>query len=77
MTKEEQKDLLMKIVKILKGIDKDGLEDPEGWWETSEGAHFGNLKLKEIKKLIESQREEDKIFRCPKGYPSCIKCGNC
>lgn len=33
---------------ILNGIDKDGLESEDSWWETSTGAEFGSNKLKEV-----------------------------
>ena len=46
---------MTKIEEILKGIDKDECEDPDGWWENSGGAEFGR------KKLIEIKLEFDKI----------------
>lgn len=45
MTEDEIAD---KIKEILKGIDKDGCETNDGWWETPTGAEFGSKKLKEI-----------------------------
>lgn len=46
---EERKCTLVK--KILKGIDKDEIEDVDGWWETSTGVEFGEKKLHEVEAL--------------------------
>lgn len=43
---------LEEIGKILTGIDKDEIEDENGWWETSTGAKFGKTKLLAIKKTV-------------------------
>jgi len=48
----EEKELEVKIRHILKGIDKDECEDPDGWWPTSFGAEFGKKKLEELLFLI-------------------------
>lgn len=38
-----------KLNEIIKGIDKEILEDNDGWWETSTGAEFGlQVKMKLI-----------------------------
>ena len=37
---------------LLKGIDKEELEDYEGWWSTSKGAEFGKEKLEELIRLV-------------------------
>lgn len=52
-----QSSLLEKIKETLKGIDKDEIEDENGWWETSVGAEFGKKKLLEILDLIKEGRE--------------------
>ena len=37
------------VINLLKGIDKDECEDPDGWWETSSGAEFGASILETIR----------------------------
>lgn len=37
------------VISLLKGIDKDMCEDPDGWWETSVGAEFGSNIIKAIR----------------------------
>lgn len=39
----------------LKGIDKDysySSHDSSGWWETSDGAQFGKIKLRELEQML-------------------------
>ena len=33
------------LKQILKGIDAEETTDPDGWWETADGANFGREKL--------------------------------
>ncbi len=40
------------IKEILRGIEQDEIESPDGWWETSAGAQFGQEKLKELLQYI-------------------------
>jgi len=37
---------------LLKGIDKDELQDDDAWWSNSKGAEFGKEKLDELIKLV-------------------------
>ena len=48
------------IDEILNGIDKEEVEDKDGWWETSTGAEFGAKKLKEIKELFSRSMGDSK-----------------
>lgn len=69
--KESNKSILdeweKELNKVLLGIDKDTIETPDGWWETSTGVEFGTKKLEElipfISSLLQAQREKD-IFEC-------------
>lgn len=46
---------------VLKGIDKDEIESPDGWWETSAGVEFGKQKKEELtKRLNEVIKEWEK-----------------
>jgi len=45
-------ELEKEIRSLLKGIDKEELEDYEGWWSTSKGAEFGKEKLEELIRLV-------------------------
>lgn len=45
---------LEEVKEILKGIDKDEVED--GWWETSTGASFGASKLNELLNYLEENK---------------------
>ena len=45
-------DLIERIRAALVGIDKDENESPDGWWETSTGAHFGASKLAQVEGVI-------------------------
>ncbi len=45
------------IKEILRGIEQDEIESPDGWWETSAGAQFGQEKLKELLQYICSEQE--------------------
>jgi hypothetical protein len=51
-------DLLYQVEKLLDGInrkeDEVGPHGFSGWWQTEDGAAFGNIKLNELKKLIQS-----------------------
>ena len=40
------------IKSVLTGIDQTEIESPEGWWETSTGAEFGQEKLEQVLKLV-------------------------
>ena len=50
--------MIEEIKKILIGIDKTELENPEGWWETSAGAEFGANKLKQIAEALAQPEQE-------------------
>lgn len=52
-------DALEIVERILTGIDKTETESPDGWWETSTGADFGNKKLNQIKALLSAIRVKD------------------
>jgi hypothetical protein len=52
MTKKE---IINRVQEILHGIDKDEVEEPDGWWETGAGAEFGKERLNLIIELL--QRE--------------------
>jgi hypothetical protein len=45
---------IARLRNIVRGIDADEVESPEGWWETSTGAEFGAGKLHELEELIRS-----------------------
>jgi hypothetical protein len=45
-------DLFLKIDAMLDGIDRHNSDPKGGWWETSDGARFGRIKLRELKELI-------------------------
>jgi hypothetical protein len=49
-------DKLINLVRgQLKGIDKDASynnHDGSGWWETSDGAQFGKIKLRELEQML-------------------------
>jgi predicted RNase H-like HicB family nuclease len=45
-------ELVKQIRAVLYGIDKEGTDDNDGWWETSFGAHFGAEKLAEVIAII-------------------------
>jgi len=47
----------MELNEILVGIDKDEIESPFGWWETSTGAEFGKKKLEEVKAAVQRLTE--------------------
>jgi hypothetical protein len=38
-----------RIIALLKGIDEDECDSPDGWWETSTGVEFGEGILKAIR----------------------------
>jgi hypothetical protein len=45
--------LQLKVLEILKGIDEQETDSPDGWWETSTGANFGEQKLQQVLKILE------------------------
>ena len=45
------------IKEILRGIEQDEIESPDGWRETSAGAQFGQENLKELLQYIYSKQE--------------------
>ena len=49
----DKEELLLKLEKILYGIDTCETEDDNGWWETDTGASFGRRKLNQIRKLVQ------------------------
>jgi len=49
--------LLEKIEKILSGIDKDEIESPDGFWETSAGVERGKKMLEEIRALFNAHEK--------------------
>jgi len=51
MNKQYLKD---KINEILKGIDECETSSIDGWWETSQGAEAGAIRLERINSLIDS-----------------------
>ncbi|MDR2294405.1 MAG: hypothetical protein LBE05_04285 [Microbacterium sp.] len=48
------KEALDEVRRILTGIDIDEYDSDVGWWETSDGAHFGAEKLAEVEALVRS-----------------------
>lgn len=48
---EFNRELIDKVIVILKGIDECESETDHGYWETSGGAKFGKKILNKIKKL--------------------------
>lgn len=55
------------IREILKGIDQQEIDSPDGWWETSVGADFGAKKLAEVEayhqKMLAMRSADDEIER--------------
>ena len=51
---DDLKPLLTEVEEILDGIDKTEIENKNGWWETSEGAKFGEHKLELIRNHFEN-----------------------
>lgn len=49
--------LFLKIDALLDGIDRDECDPKGGWWETSDGAKFGRIKLRELKELIAQHQQ--------------------
>lgn len=49
-SKAGEKDWEKGLEKVLDGIDRDEVDD--GWWETSTGVLFGEMKLKQVKDFI-------------------------
>lgn len=43
---------LARLREIVRGIDRDEVNDECGWWETSAGAEFGAARLVELEALI-------------------------
>lgn len=43
---------LAELDRITDGIDRDELDDPGGWWETSEGVIFGAGVLDQLRDLV-------------------------
>lgn len=41
------------ILFVLQGIDRESIDDPDGWWDTSDGARFGAGILLRIRRLFE------------------------
>jgi len=52
----ETERLKKQINSILDGIDRTELDNNPGWWETSDGASFGSLKLKQIMALFDEKK---------------------
>lgn len=50
-----------KVKEILKGIDSEYSDDPEGWWTNSSEVKFGQEKLNEIEGSILNAYKEDNI----------------
>lgn len=54
-----------KIRECLRGIDKDQMSGPDGWWETSTGVEFGTKKLAEVLSIVgelESNAEDEAVL---------------
>ena len=45
------------VDRILDGIDRMETENPEGWWETNQGADFGKKKREEVRAAIKRHFE--------------------
>ncbi len=58
MTNVCSNELIAKLKEILSGIDKTETESEIGWWETSAGAKFGELKLKEVLSLFDNEQNK-------------------
>jgi hypothetical protein len=43
---------LRQLHHICTGIDKDEIEDEDGWWETPTGAEFGAARLRDLERLV-------------------------
>lgn len=53
---------MIEIEKILNGINETECGSHAGWWETSDGAKFGDGKLKEVKiAFAELEQERDDL----------------
>ena len=51
---QEQERAKAEVGELLKGIDKDEVEEPDGWWETSTGAEFGAKVKKRVLSVFDS-----------------------
>lgn len=73
--------IMLRVEKILIGIDKDEAEHPEGWWPNSVGAEFGAKKLQELRALLDKPAAQDQgdpvVGHCthPPGCKFCSWCG--